>query len=120
VGEALPGVVGDLTRTQFWQQVLGDRGPLGAVLQHRDEEVVHPGEQQGVEHQPHLAQRRVRVGGVHLGARQLEGEATTAFDLAEIRTHRGKADSVRFVYVVFAEVVVLGRDRLALHEPSST
>ena len=35
-----------------------------------------------------------------------------------MRTHWRQADPVRLVHVVFAEIVVLGRDRLAVHEPS--
>ena len=84
------------------------RRPALAAAEDVDEEEVDRGVEQRVQHQPELAEGRLVVLRLELGAGQLTDEGPPLPELAEVPPERRQTGPVRPVDVVLAQVLVLG------------
>jgi hypothetical protein len=66
----------------------------------RHQDVVHSGQQQRIENQPRLPEKRGSVSPPHRGPTQLSSKGSPPPQLAEVGNQRGQAGPVRSVVVV--------------------
>ena len=70
---------------EYPQGEMGEEGRIVLAANDRHQDVVHSGEQEGVEDQPRLPEERRRVGAAHGGPAHLGREGAPPPQLAEVR-----------------------------------
>src|SRR3954447_4418418 len=91
----LEEVVEEQPRKQVREELVG----VPVVVQDVDEQEVDEPEQQRIEDQPELPERRVEMLGAQVGARQLDREFAPPPELLDVRDHRRQPDAMGLVHV---------------------